>query len=264
MCTCLPLYGRRLPLHSPDLPGRASAVPDVTPHHQAWDAILVPAMGEPQEDSVTPSIPEPAGTAVRQPTANQQPEAGAPAAPAAPRSRPGQPAGPLPGEREPIKPEAQVLAADIEDLWAGIPHEARFNFGDLEVNITPEVLLAACQSAKADPRLSFDYLMSLTGTDYESYLQLVYHLYSYRDHRRLTLRVKLDAERPSAPSVTGIWRGADWHEREAAEMLGIDFPGHPNLVPLLLDEDVDERPLRKSHPLVPIYEDRPGIVRRPQ
>jgi len=105
--------------------------------------------------------------------------------------------------------------------------------------------------------------MCLTGTDYETYIELVYHLYSYRDHRRLTLKTRLDQGSPSIPSVTSLWRGADWHEREAAEMLGIDFPGHPDLRPLLLDEGVDERPLRKSHPLVPVYEDRPGVVRKP-
>ena len=221
-------------------------------------------MGEPQEPTVTSTNPEPAGTEARQPADHQQPEASVPAAPAAAaRPRPGQPAGPPPGEREPVKPEAQALAGTIEEVWTAIPHESRFNFGDLEVSIAPEHIAEACRSAKTDPHLSFDYFMCLTGTDYESYLELVYHLYSYRDHRRMTLRAKLDPENANAPSVTPIWKGADWHERETAEMLGIDFPGHPNLVPLLLEEGVDERPLRKSHPLVPVYEDRPGIVERP-
>jgi len=79
----------------------------------------------------------------------------------------------------------------------------------------------------------------------------------------MMIRTKLDYEHPSVSSVTPLWKGADWHERETAEMLGIDFPGHPNLVPLLLEEGVDERPLRKSHPLVPIFADRPGVVTRP-
>lgn len=194
--------------------------------------------------------------------AEEQPAADTPAPPAAPAARPGQPPpGPPPGEREPHKPGAEDLAAVIEQTWANLPHEAKFNFGDLELSLAPEHITEACTRARKD--LSFDYFMSLTGTDYESYLEVVYHLYSYRDHRRLTLRAKLDPEKPAIPSVTGIWRGADWHEREAAEMLGIEFPGHPDPRPLLLEEGVDERPLRKSHPLVPIYEDRPGIVQRP-
>lgn len=165
--------------------------------------------------------------------------------------------------RDPVKPEALTLEGALKDAWSAIPYESRVNFGDLEVTMDVGQLAAACQIARTDSRLSFDYFMSLTGVDYETYIELVYHLYSYRYHHRLTLKTKLDPETPSCPSVSSIWRGADWHEREAAEMLGIDFLGHPNLVPLLLDEDTDEHPLRKSHLLVPIYQDRPGLVRKP-
>ena len=198
--------------------------------------------------------------------AEAEDQASEPAAQApAPAPRPAvAPAGPPPGQRDPAKPGVAELQAALADAWSAMPHETRINFGDLEATIAAEHVLEACRLAKTDPRLNFDYFMCLTGTDYETYLEVVYHLYSYRDHRRLTLRAKLDAEHPSVNSVTHLWPGADWHEREAAEMLGIDFPGHPNLVPLLLDDDVDERPLRKSHPLVPIYQDRPGIVRKPQ
>ena len=184
-----------------------------------------------------------------------------PAPAAAPTARPAQaPPGPPPGELEPPKPGIDDLAAHIHQAWADLPHEAKFNFGDIEVSLDPQYLAEACLRARGD---GFDYFMCLTGTDYETYIELVYHLYSYRDHRRLTLRTKLDADTPSIPSVTSIWKGADWHERETAEMLGMVFEGHPDPRPLLLDEDVDERPLRKSHPLVPVYEDRPGIVRKP-
>lgn len=183
------------------------------------------------------------------------------APPAGPPPRPAQtPPGPPPGEREPHKPGTDDLAVLIEQAWADLPHESKFNFGDLEIALDKEHLPEACKRARSD---GFGYFMCLTATDYESYIELVYHLYSYRDHRRLTLRTKLDADKPSIPTVTNIWRGADWHEREAAEMLGMEFPGHPDPRPLLLDDDIDERPLRKSHPLVPVYEDRPGIVRRP-
>lgn len=188
----------------------------------------------------------------------EQSAAETPAPAAAPAARPAP--GPPPGEREPHKPGTDDLVAHIEQAWADLPHEATFNFGDLEVFLDKDHLPDACRRAKSE---GFGYFMCLTGTDYESHIELVYHLYCYRNHRRLTLRTKLDADNPSIPSVTPIWKGADWHERETAEMLGMVFEGHPDPRKLLLDDDVDETPLRKSHPLVPVYEDRPGIVRRP-
>ena len=209
-------------------------------------------MAEPEQ---APEVPQPA----EQQEAPAQPQRPAAAA----RPRPGQPAGPPIGEREPSKPATEALAATLKEVWEGIPYQQKFNYGDLEVTIQPGDLLQACLRCKADPRLSMDYLMCISGTDYETYFEVVYHLYSYRDHRRLMVRTKLDYENPSVSSVTSVWKGADWHEREAAEMLGIDFPGHPNLVPLLLEEGIDERPLRKSHPLVPIFADRPGVVTSP-
>lgn len=205
-----------------------------------------------------------------QPTGSPAPQAegpaaaeGAPTAPPAARPRPGQQQGPPLGERDPAKPGVEELSAVLKDAWEGIAYEQKLNFGDLEVAIQPQDVLDACRRAKQHPRLSMDYLMCISGTDYETYFDVVYHLYSYRDHRRLMIRTKLDYENPMVSSVTSVWKGADWHEREAAEMLGISFSGHPDMRPLLLDDDVEDRPLRKSHPLVALYADRPGVVTRP-
>ncbi|MBI2886409.1 MAG: NADH-quinone oxidoreductase subunit C [Chloroflexi bacterium] len=157
------------------------------------------------------------------------------------------------------------MAADLAQAWEGIAFEQRFNFSDLEVTIAPQDVLEACRRCKGDSRLSFDWLMCLSGVDCETHFEVVYHLYSYRDHRRLTIRARLeDRDNPAVASVVSVWKGADWHEREAAEMFGIDFPGHPNLTPLLLEEGVEERPLLKSQPLVPIFADRPGVVQQPE
>lgn len=198
---------------------------------------------------------------------NQPPaeEAGA-AAPGARQARPAaarEPAVP-PGKREPAKPSTLALQAALASAWEGIAYEQAINFGDLEVALAPGDLVEACRRAKTHPALAFDYLMLVSGTDFETYLEVVYHLYSYRHHHGLTIKTRpQDYERPAVPSVTSVWPGANWHERETAEMLGIDFPGHPDLRPLLLEEGVTERPLRKSHPLVEPYADRPGIVTGP-
>jgi len=146
----------------------------------------------------------------------------------------------------------------------GIAYTETVNFGDLEVTLAPYDVYEACRRCKVGASLAFDSLQMVTGTDFETWFEVVYHLYSYRHHHRLTLRTKLDDyEHAALPSVTPLWPAADWHERETAEMLGIDFPGHPHLVPLLLDDDTAERPLRKSHALVQPFADRPGIVMEP-
>jgi len=93
---------------------------------------------------------------------------------------------------------------------------------------------------------------------------VVYHLYSYTHKHNVTIKARLPQDDPRVPSVTSIWSGANWHEREAAEMFGIFFEGHPNLVPLLLPEDMtDHHPLRKDSPLAEIEEwqaERAGLA----
>jgi len=121
------------------------------------------------------------------------------------------------------------------------------------------------RAAKDDPRLDFKYLRCLSGVDYmEDGLEVVYHLYSYTHRHNVTVKTRVPQDDPRVASVTSIWRGADWHEREAAEMFGIFFEGHPNLVPLLLPEDMtDHHPLRKDNPLAEIEEwqaERAGLA----
>ena len=112
------------------------------------------------------------------------------------------------------------------------------------------------EAARYDPSLHFDFLRSLCGVDYEEAgLEVVYHLYSYEHRHNVTIRAKVPTEDARIQSVSDIWRAADWHEREARDMFGIVFEGHPNLVPILLPEDMlDHFPLRKDNPLAPLEE----------
>ena len=169
-----------------------------------------------------------------------------------------------PGQRDAAKPSALALQAALATAWDGLAYAEAINFGDLEVALAPADVFEACRRAQTDTALACDYLMLLTGTDFEAYFEVVYHLYSYRHRHRLTIKARIDDyEHPSVASVTPLWPGAAWHERETREMLGIDFPGNTDLRPLLLDDDVDEYPLRKSHKLVEPYADRPGVVMGP-
>jgi len=92
-----------------------------------------------------------------------------------------------------------------------------------------------------------NYLLNLCATDYKEYFEVIYHLHSLENKVKLTLKVKLGKEKPEVSSVTPLHAGADWQEREAFDLLGINFPGHPNLKRILLPEDWEGHPLRKDY-----------------
>lgn len=96
-----------------------------------------------------------------------------------------------------------------------------------------------------DPR--FDYLSSLTAVDRGDRLELVLHLRALATGERLTVKTELERERPEVASVTGIWKTANWHEREVYDLFGVVFRGHPKLRRILLTEDFEGHPLRKDY-----------------
>ena len=112
------------------------------------------------------------------------------------------------------------------------------------------------ETAKHDETLAFDFLRNLSGVDYEADgLEVVYHLFSYKHRHNVTVKVPVTTNDAVVASATDLWRAADWHERECRDMFGIVFEGHPNLVPILLPEDMlDHFPLRKDVPLAPLEE----------
>jgi NADH-quinone oxidoreductase subunit C len=108
-------------------------------------------------------------------------------------------------------------------------------------------LLAVMEYLKSSPDLDFDYLNHVTGTDYFDYLEVVYQLTSLKYNHGLVLKVRCyDRDNPTLPSVTGLWQGADFQEREIYDLLGISFDGHPNLRHIVLWEGFEGHPLRKD------------------
>lgn len=106
-----------------------------------------------------------------------------------------------------------------------------------------------CQTAKDDPRLDFKLLLCLACVDYEKYFQMVYFLQSLTHEQTLVIKTDVSYENPRLPSVTSVWEAADWYEREAHDLFGVDFEGHPGLAPLLLYEEFEGYPGRKEYPL---------------
>ncbi len=100
--------------------------------------------------------------------------------------------------------------------------------------------------------LGFDYLVFVTGLDRpaESAIELVYRLFSYAARQALVVRVRVPRDGGRVPTVSDLYRTAEWHERETAELLGVQFTGHPDPRRLLLPDDLEGFPLRKdfTHP----------------
>lgn len=113
--------------------------------------------------------------------------------------------------------------------------------------VESEELLEIARFLKENPELSFNYLQCLSAVDYLSHLEAVYHFFSYAHEHALVLKVKLDRTAPRIPSVASLWKTADWHEREAYDLFGIVFVGHPNLRRILLVDDFEGFPMRKDY-----------------
>lgn len=119
------------------------------------------------------------------------------------------------------------------------------------VRIRGDSLLDVCSFLKEDPSTEMNYLACITGVDYpekDKRFDVVYHLYSITKNYRLTLKVSV-GEDESIPSVTAIWKTANWHEREAYDLLGIKFLDHPDLERILTPENFSHHPLRKDFPV---------------
>lgn len=101
---------------------------------------------------------------------------------------------------------------------------------------------------KEDQDLAIDYIMSISGVDLlENGMEIIYHFCSTTLNHRLTVKVKLDREKPEVPTIIEQFPGANWYEREAWELFGINIKGHPKLERFLLAEDWDEGfPMRKD------------------
>jgi NADH-quinone oxidoreductase subunit C len=112
-----------------------------------------------------------------------------------------------------------------------------------------------CLELRNNPDSYFDFLSCLSGVDYgteTSRFGVVYHLASIPYKTQLTLKISKEnnrdlADLPSFPSIYSVYRSADWHEREAYDMLGIFFEGHPDLRRILMPDDWDGFPLRKDY-----------------
>ena len=105
---------------------------------------------------------------------------------------------------------------------------------------------------KDHDNLKLNYLINLSGVDLETHMEVVYHLESFETNEQYCVKVRTDRDAPSIPSVTPVWETANWPEREVYDLLGIQFPGHPDLRRIMMPDDWVGHPLRKDYePLDP-------------
>lgn len=122
--------------------------------------------------------------------------------------------------------------------------------GETTVVVPPRHLIPTCEFLAHD--LGFTYLSDLTPVDrfpLEPRFEVNYHLLCLSGKCRLRLRVKLPGADPAVRSVTSVWPTANWHEREAFDLFGIRFDGHPDLTRILMPDEWEGFPLRKDYPV---------------
>jgi NADH-quinone oxidoreductase subunit C len=147
--------------------------------------------------------------------------------------------------------KALELAQRLKTTFADVLSDPAEFRGELTMGLAdPEKIVDVCGFAKRE--LAFDYLVDITSIDNygdDPRFTLVYHLYGYGHCCYLRLKLSVSEEKAEVPTVTGVWRTADWHEREIYDMMGVRFRGHPDLRRILMWEGYPYYPLRKDFPL---------------
>ncbi len=114
--------------------------------------------------------------------------------------------------------------------------------------VKPARIRDVARFLKTTPGIELDFCVDLTGVDQpkRNVIEVVYHLFSYNHRHGIVLKVELDRANPLVPSVEGVWKSANWMEREVYDLLGVGFTGHPDLRRVLLPDDWQGHPLRKD------------------
>lgn len=157
----------------------------------------------------------------------------------------------------------QAMATQAVEKFGSAISGTQLARGELTLEVQREELLKVCRALRDDSVFVFEQLIDVCGLDYATYGQesragarqgprfaAAYHLLSLKHNRRLRLRTFLDDEMPLVASVCGIWPSANWFEREAFDLFGIVFEGHPDLRRILTDYGFIGHPFRKDFPLI--------------
>jgi NADH-quinone oxidoreductase subunit C len=151
---------------------------------------------------------------------------------------------------EQLKDRAEVAALLA---WnSAVVTGAKFDRNELTVWLDRVGVRDACQMLKSDPKLQYNAIADITCVDWfprEPRFEVVYHLFSTVNKKYFRLKVRLAGDDPSVDSLTPIWPGANFFEREVFDLFGVRFDQHPNLVRIMMPENWEGHPLRKDYPV---------------
>jgi NADH-quinone oxidoreductase subunit C len=144
----------------------------------------------------------------------------------------------------------QAVALAVEAFDAEAVKGGKYDWNELTLEIAPAKIASVCGFLKYDQ--AFVRLSTVTAVDQfpaEPRFEVVYHLHSIEHHQRIRLKCRLAGENPVIESVTSVWRGAGWYEREVFDLFGISFSNHPDLRRIMMPDDWEGHPLRKDYPI---------------
>ena len=179
-------------------------------------------------------------------------------APAPQEPAPASPAQPAPAQStDPTQATPAQPAAPARPAPRRPAHDAPPSFLTPGVFVPRERLLDVC-GVLAGSEFGLAYLSFVSAIDRPEagQFEVLYHLYNLETRDELALKVRVPRDAAAVPSVTGIWDGANWHEREAYDLFGVVFEGHPNLRRIMMTDDWVGHPLRKDY----VYQDPPWLV----
>lgn len=210
-------------------------------------------MSEEQKNSEEKPLTEPPVDAEREAKLKAAAEARAARAAAKEKAEAGAGEAPpeVPKPPSPRQPELDaivgLLKQEIEEAAVEDAYVNELNSDMPVIIVSNSHWREAARLLKEHEQLRFNYLRNVSGVDYETHMEVVYHMVSLGSKREAAIKIKADRDAASVYSATPVWATANWNEREIYDLLGIDFPGHPDMRRIMMPDDWVGHPLRKDY-----------------
>jgi NADH-quinone oxidoreductase subunit C len=154
----------------------------------------------------------------------------------------------------------ELIPQKLKEQFNEIDFEVSEYLDELTIKLPKEQIVKVCEFLKKDSDMEFLLCQDITAIDWakrKNRFTVVYHIYSFKNNFRLRLKTDVDESDCAIDTVSSVWKGANWQERETYDMYGINFNNHPDLRRMYMPEDFEYHPLRKDFPLMGIPESIP-------
>jgi len=157
----------------------------------------------------------------------------------------------------------ELVPQKLKEQFNNIDFKVSGYLDELTIKLPKEQIVKVCEFLKKDSDLEFLLCQDITAIDWakrKNRFSVIYHIYSFKNNFRLRLKADVDESNCAIDTVSSVWKGANWQERETYDMYGINFNNHPDLRRMYMPEDFEHHPLRKDFPLMGI----PGSIPLPK